>query len=274
MDYLFFIFVFISGLLVGSFLNVVILRLRKKESFIVGRSYCPKCKKELNWYELIPVLSFLLLRGRCSKCRKKISWQYPIVEFAAGLIFLASFFYLFSKIGLGAENIKLFIFNLLFLFFIASILLVIFIYDLKYYIILNKIIYPSVAFVLLANLFNGYYFQNNFLFPSIESSLIGTVAGAAFFFFFVFISKGAWMGMGDVKLAALMGVLLGWEKLICALFLAFISGGIIGLVLVCLKKKKMKSEMPFGTFLAAAAFICLLYGDKIISWYLKYLLCF
>lgn len=271
---MFYIFIFLFGLCVGSFLNAAVLRTSKKMSFLRGRSQCPKCKKKLSWYELIPVLSFVFLRGKCNKCKKKISWQYPLVELSSGLLFVFFGFYFFSITRINIYNFNFFyILNFTFLLYIASIFLFIFLYDLKYYIILNKAVYPSFGIVLAVLLLNNFYFKNNLIFPSLYSGLIGASIGGGFFFFLILISKGKWMGMGDAKLAILMGLLLGWEKMLFALFLAFVGGAIVGAAMVIAGKKKMQSQIPFGTFLSLAALISLLYGQELIAWYLS-LICF
>lgn len=270
---MFYICIFIFGLLVGSFLNVVIFRAPKKQSFLRGRSKCPKCQKKLNWYELIPVLSFLFLGGKCSRCEAKISWQYPLVELLVGILFLlsGSYFIKFIEADICQWNFFV-IFNFIFLMYIASVLFLTFIYDLKYYIILNKVVYPSILISLAALALNTFYFKNTLLFPYLCSGLIGASIGGGFFFTLILISRGRWMGMGDAKLAVFMGLILGWDKMLCALLLAFVSGAIVGISLILLGKKKMKSEIPFGTFLSLASFISLLYGTQIINWYLNLIL--
>lgn len=274
---MFYIFISLFGLCVGSFINVVVLRTPKKMSFLRGRSQCPQCKKQLCWYELIPLLSFLFLRGKCSKCKTKISWQYPIVELVSGLLFLFIGFYFIQITQLSIYNIGFFsvfellfyVFNFLILLYIASIFLFIFIYDLKYYIILNKVVYSSIVVILLTLIINNYYFKNSFIFPSLYSGLVGAVVGGSFFFSLIFISQGRWMGMGDGKLSILIGLILGYERLLCALFLAFVGGAIFGIILILAGKKKMQSKLPFGTFLSLATLASLLYGDKLISWFLN-----
>lgn len=223
-------FYFLLGLCVGSFLNVVINRLETKESIFFGRSHCPKCKTVLKWYDLIPLASFFLLRGRCRKCRKKISWQYPLVELATGLLFLLSR-------------------NPLYLI-IVSFLIVIFVYDLKHYIIPDSIVYPAIII--------GFFYA-----PFSVYSLVG----AAFFLLIVLGSRGKWMGLGDVKLAVLMGFVLGWPMIVPALLLSFVLGAAVGVVLILMKKKELKSEIPFGPFLCLATLVMMLYGPQIVNWY-------
>ncbi len=240
-----YILLFILGLVVGSFLNCVIFRLEEGKSFLKGRSFCPFCGKVLGFWDLIPLLSFLFLRGRCRYCKKRISRQYPLVELFVGIIFVLVFRYF----GLG---------EFFFLLLSSCFLVIIFVFDLKRYIIPDRIIYPAVLIAFFYRLFFDYGSWHYFL-----SGL-----GAGFFFLLiVLVSKGKWMGVGDIKLALFMGFLLGYPNILTALFLAFLIGAIIGVGLVLAKKKGMKSEVPFGPFLVLGTFLALFWGPLIIEWY-------
>ena len=241
---------FILGLAVGSFLNCVIYRLEKKKSFIKGRSYCPHCKKTLSWFELIPLMSFILQKAKCRKCRKPISWQYPLVELVTGILFVLCVWY-FSSF-------------LLFWLFVVSCLIIIFVYDLKHYIIPDKIIYLAIIIALLYNLYSLFIIHDS----SFCYNLLAGLAAGAFFLAIVLISKGKWMGVGDIKLALFMGLILGWPNILTALFLAFLIGAFVSIILMILKKKTLKSEIPFGPFLAGATIIALFWGNALIDWYL------
>ncbi|MCX6718695.1 MAG: prepilin peptidase [Candidatus Staskawiczbacteria bacterium] len=256
-SYIISFFVFLFGVCIGSFLNCLIYRLEEEKS-LKGRSFCPHCKHTLFWYDLFPVLSFLFLRGKCRYCKAKISLQYPLVELAAGIIFL-----LISNFEFRISNqIEIFQFlNLAFLFYIASSLIVIFVYDLKHYLIPDKVLFPAIVISLIYNLTNWQNILNVF---------IALIIAAGFFLFIFLISKGRWMGFGDVKLAVLMGLLLGFPNILTALFLAFFFGAIIGIILMVFEKKGLKSEIPFGPFLIAGTFLALLYGSQIIQWYLNF----
>jgi len=244
------IFLFFLGLFVGSFLNCVIYRLEKKKSFLSGKSSCPKCKKQLKWFDLIPVLSFILLKGKCRYCKKKISLQYPLVELGTGFVFLFAGIY---------TNTYIYIFYLL----IASCFLIcIFVYDLKHFLIPDKLIYPLIVLSFLFMLLNYESFLNFFL---------SGILSALFFFSLWFFSKGKWMGFGDVKLALFMGFFLGSPKIVVALFSSFLFGALVGLFLIVLKKKKLKSEVPFGPFLVFGTFLGLFLGKEIITWYFSLL---
>ena len=245
------LFVFLFGLIVGSFLNCVIYRLEHKQSFLKGRSFCPHCQHTLSWQDLIPVFSFLFLRGKCRYCNKKISIQYPLVEIATGLLFLLIFTF-FNNL-----------FFVCFLFLISSFLIVIFVYDLKHFIIPDKVVFPAIAVALVFNF--QFLIFNQF---SIFNSLILSAVGAsAFFLFIVLVSRGKWMGVGDIKLAFLMGLLLSFPHILVALFFSFLIGAIIGIGLILVKRKTMKSEVPFGPFLVIGTFIALFFGEIIINWY-------
>jgi len=261
MDFIIFlidIFVFVFGLCVGSFLNCVIYRLEAKKSFLKGRSFCPHCKHGLNWTDLVPVFSFLFLKARCRHCKKKISIQYPLVEISTGLIFLLILNFKFEI--LNEFSIFQFL-NLAFWFYVASALIIIFIYDLKHYLIPDKVLFPAIIIAFLYQLFVNFNLIVNFL--------IAVVIASGFFLAIFLISKGRWMGFGDVKLAVLMGLLLGVSNVLAALFLAFFFGAIISIILVIFHKKKLKSEIPFGPFLILGTLLAMLWGQQIINWYFK-----
>ncbi len=236
MSLFFIVVVFLFGLIIGSFLNCLIYRLENKRGFLKGRSFCPFCQHRLGWGDLIPILSFFLLRGRCRYCQQKISWQYPLVELFCGLLFALCFLLDLPY----------------FLFFIISCLIVVFVYDLKHYLIPDKIIYPAIILTAVFNYANW---------PSAALT-------ASFFLIIILVSRGKWMGVGDVKLGFLMGLLLGWPAVSVALFLAFMSGAIIGIGLIAKHKKTLKSEVPFGPFLVFGALVALFWGEIIINWYL------
>lgn len=250
----FHLIIFILGLIVGSFLNCLVYRLPKGESFLKGRSRCPKCKHELVWQDLIPVFSFLILRGRCRYCHQKISLQYPIIEMATGLIFLLIF------IQFPVSNLQDFI-NLGFILSISSFLIVIFAYDFKHYLIPDKVVYPAILITFIYQFFKSLRFGT-------LTPLLSAFLASAFFLMIFLVSQGRWMGLGDVKLAFLIGLFLSWPKILVALFLAFFIGAIIGVGLIIAHKKTLKSEVPFGPFLVGGTFIALFWGNIIIDYYL------
>jgi prepilin signal peptidase PulO-like enzyme (type II secretory pathway) len=260
-----YIFSALFGLCVGSFLNVVILRLPKEEK-ITGRSKCPYCKKNLSFFDLIPVLSYLFLKGKCRYCKKKISFQYPLIEAVTALFFVLLVF-LINKLFLGA-NIFLLSLNLIFWFFFISVLIIVFATDFKYYIVPDRIIYPAIIIAIIYQIINSFLSSK----PLIINAILAGLSAAFFLLFLVLVTKGKGMGLGDVKIAAFMGILLSFPNILVALLLAFFSGSIIGLILIFFKKKTLKSEIPFGCFLAPATFIAFFWGSQLINWYYGFLL--
>jgi len=271
------VIVFLLGLFVGSFLNCLIYRLWHKESFLKGRSYCPKCSHKLNWYDLIPVLSFLILRGKCRYCQKKISWQYPLVEISTALTFLLIFNLSANgqlPIHSASWRIAADFQNLIatcYLLLVSCFLIIIFVYDLKHYIIPDKVVYPAILISGTWYLVSGIFF-NLYTKYEILNTVYAAIGAAAFFLFIVLVSQGKWMGLGDVKLVFLMGLLLGFPNILVALFLAFFIGAIIGIGLIIFGKKSLKSEIPFGPFLVSGTFIAVFFSQNLISWYLNLLL--
>ena len=270
------VFFFIFGLTIGSFLNSVIYRLDTGESLIKARSHCPYCKKPLSWFELIPLMSFILQKGRCRHCKKTISLQYPLVELAAGLLFVLIFN--FSAQGeisplWGGQFLN--ILTTIFWLFVISCLIIIFVYDLRHYIIPDQVIYPAIIVAILYRLqfsifnFSAYGGPAAGWHSLIFYNLLSAVIAGGFFLLIILISKGKWMGAGDAKLAVFMGLILGWPKIFLALFLAFLIGAFVSVILMILKKKTLKSEIPFGPFLAGATVIAMFLGDILINLYLK-----
>ncbi|MDD2807461.1 MAG: prepilin peptidase [Patescibacteria group bacterium] len=242
------LFIFIFGLVIGSFLNVVILRLEKAESFMSGRSRCPNCKHNLAWYDNIPLLSFIFLRANCRYCHTKISWQYPIVELATAVLF-SLLYYKFDFTD------HFFSFLLL-----TCFLIIIFVYDLKYYLIPDVVSIPAIIVALLLNIF---------LHLSLTSVILGAIVGGLFFALQYWVSRGVWVGDGDIRLGILMGLILGFKILLVALFLAYLVGAMVGVSLLLVKKKQLSSALPFGPFLTLATFVAMIWGEKILFWYLN-----
>lgn len=261
MQYLITVYIFIFGTLIGSFLNCFIWRLYKREG-LWNRSYCPKCRGKIAWYDNIPVLSYLILRARCRHCREHISVQYPVVEFITGVLFVLAFYNIFGSSDL-ISNFKFQISNssyiqLLRSFFVISVMIVIFIYDLRWYLILDKVTLPACVIVIVLNLFLG---------MSLVNFLIAGVVGASFFLFQFVISRGRWIGGGDIRLGLLMGLILGWPHVLTAIFLAYFIGSFVGIALLVSGRKEWGSQIPLGIFLSTAAIMVLFWGDKILSWY-------
>jgi len=266
-----YIFIFLFGLIIGSFINCLVWRLHKKET-LWGRSYCPHCRKHIAWYDNIPVISFFILRAKCRKCREKISWQYPAVEFITGLLFLIAFItecsstaYCLLPFAYDPTSLQTYLPTILILrnWFIISVMIIIFIYDLRWYYILDKVTIPAMIVVFVLNLLLGHNLWN---------LLFSGIIGGSFFLFQFVISKGKWIGGGDIRLGALMGLILGWPMVLMALFLAYILGSIVGIGLILAGKKKWGSEVPFGVFLSTATVVALFWGQQIVDWYFNLLI--
>ena len=248
------IVIFFLGLIVGSFLNVVILRFSTGES-MCGRSHCPHCDTILTASELIPVVSFLILRGKCSHCLKPLSLQYPIVELLTGLLF-AGVFYLYEP--LMSVSSLTFIVAMLYGMTIVSLLVVILVYDLKHMIIPNVFSYALAAFSFV-------FLFVSFSLGTATPFFIDLISGPLFFSaFFVlwFVSRGAWLGLGDAKLVLSFGWILGFFGGLSALLLAFWIGAVVGVFLMLIGKLfentkgfTMKTEIPFAPFLIAGFFL-------------------
>lgn len=254
---------FIIGMFIGSFLNVLVDRIPRNETVIKGHSHCEFCKKNLQWYDLFPVLSFVFLQGKCRYCHKSLSPYYPTVEISTGILF--SLTYIFS-----ISNFQFLIFNqiqnlnslitMIYYLFIISGFIVIFFTDLKSGIIPDKILLPAVIITSI------YLLTLN---PSLF--IINLVCGVGAFLFFViisvlfsFLTKKESMGGGDIKLVFLLGLFLGFPNIIISLYLAFLTGGFIGIILILWRKKSFqKATLPFGPFLISGAVICLFWGNLI-----------
>jgi len=254
---------FILGLIIGSFLNVLVFRTKIEDS-LLGRSYCPKCKKKIDWYDNIPVLSFIILGAKCRKCRKKISWQYPIVELLTAVTFALISFKFFSTFD-SATWAPTFYYLVTF-----SLLIAILVYDYLYMEIPGIILWPTIGFVIAANLFFDWLQKYTFvdiLELNIYSGVLAAFLAFLFFFLLVTLSKERWMGMGDAYLVILLGLISGWPGIILALFLAFFLGSIYGMMLIAIKKKNMKSQVPFAPFLILGTTISVFAYNPIVSWY-------
>ncbi len=249
--------VFVFGLIIGSFLNCVIYRLGSNKSFLKGRSFCPECKHVLAWNDLIPVISYLMLLGKCRYCKKAISIQYPLIELATAILFVSVF---------NFDHIT----RTVYLFIALSLFIVIFVFDLKHYIIPDKVVLPAIVISLVYNAF--LLFTGDIVLGKFLNYIYAGFFPALFFFLLFFISQGKWIGFGDVKLALFMGLFLGFPKILVALFLAFMFGAIIGVGLIVFGNKTIKSELPFGPFLISGTILALFFGTNIINWYLSFLI--
>lgn len=298
MFHLLLIFAGLLGLVVGSFINVLTLRWSSVEDnqvtkIVRGRSRCLYCGKILRWFELIPILSFIFLRGRCRYCHKKLFLQYPLVEGLTALIFtgvawriLSLNFFSYHFFSDPRANFWVAAIILIW-FFYAAVFIILSIIDLRHYLLPDKIIFPAIVVSLLANL--SFYFLSltrgnsfpkhglNFLGPYADvvnihfNVLTSAIAGAIVLFSFLFLiyalSRGRAMGFGDVKLAILMGLMLGFSAGIVSLLLSFVIGAVVSLIIVLTTKKKLKDAVPFGPFLALGVLAVFFFGQIIINFY-------
>ncbi len=239
------------GMVIASFLNVCIDRLPNNESLIFPASHCASCHRRLALKDLIPVFSYLWLRGRCRYCQALIPKRILWVEIGTG----ALFGYLYWHYGLSTE--------LAITAFYCCLFIVFMVIDWEYGLILNKIVYPAIVVALLISVF----LSQSEVVPEIEQAAIGGSIGLALFLLIVIVSRGG-MGWGDVKLAALIGIVTGFRLVFVALLMGIILGGLVSVPLLALKIKKRKETIPFGPFLSVATIITLLWGNNILDWYL------
>ena len=257
-EFIIYLFVVLIGLAVGSFLNCLIYRMSVDEK-PTGKSYCPKCKNELGVRDLIPLFSYFFLKGRCRYCRESISLQYPLVEFFTGLTFFLVVYHL--KI----PNYLFQVIEVLLVLSIFSLLIFIFVYDLKHYIIPNKIIYPAIFLALILTLLR---FLNAGDLMILVNHLL---TGIFFFLFFLSIyllTQRKGIGFGDVRYALFFGIFLGAPAGLVGMFSSFVIGAIIGIALMILKKKGRKDMIPFGPFLVFGTYFGFFMGEIVINFYL------
>lgn len=269
------LYVFILGLCVGSFINALEYRLSSKKT-IKGRSMCPNCKHQLVWYDLIPLISWVALRGKCRYCKKPISWQYPIVEFATGLAFVAAANYL-NLFGKFNDFFRYYsadpglLWSVILFVLLGAILgcfVLIALHDAKTTYVLQKPVYVALVLIIIYDLVSIYFRTGNQLQTLIGLAISGAVA-YLFFYSFYFFSKGRWMGEGDAQIAGLVGLLAGPAGTAIALYFAFIVGSVFGLALVARKKAELKSQMAFGPFIVLGLIIAIAFGNIIAAFYAR-----
>lgn len=240
------LFIFILGLAIGSFLNVCIYRIPRRESIILTPSACPLCGRRLGSRDLIPVLSFLSLKGRCRFCQAPVSPRYLIVEISTGFLFLAVY-WLAGPVPQLANYLLL-----------VAILIAVSFIDLSHCLISNKVLAAGAVLQLILNFFTR---QISFI-----DAGLGFLAGGSLLLVVAIVSQGG-MGGGDIKFASVLGLFLGWQNVILTFFVASLMGTIVGLTLIAVQRKKIKDPLPFGPFLAAAALAALGLGNQGVDWY-------
>jgi len=240
--------VVLFGLMIGSFLNVVIARLPAGKSLWRPRSACPTCGAQIAWHDNIPVLSYLLLRARCRACGGPISIRYPIVEAATGLAFLAAW----ARFGAGPEFVIAIV--------LLSALIAITVIDLDLQIIPDAITLPGILAGIVASVATGWV--------SWVDSLLGIALGGGAFLAIILVSGGG-MGGGDMKLGAMLGAFLGWKLTVVAMFLSVVVGGTVAIGILATGRKGRKDAIPFGPFLALGGAVALFWGQGLLTWYLE-----
>lgn len=249
------IFLFIFGLVLGSFLNVCIYRIPLKKSVIYPPSHCPECGEKIHFYDNIPLISYMILAGKCRHCLRAIPVRYPLVELMTGLLSVS----LFVKYGLSLSYF-------LFLIFTASLIALSFI-DLYHRIIPDVVSIPGIVFGLIVS----------FFIPSVSwyDSLIGIIAGGGILYLvavvFEWVTKKEGMGGGDIKLLAMIGAWMGWKPLPFIILISSLVGAIIGGGSLVFTGQGLRTRIPFGPFLALGALVYLFFGRELVAWYLRFI---
>jgi leader peptidase (prepilin peptidase) / N-methyltransferase len=261
--------IFIYGLFIGSFLNVLIDRLPEGEQVLRGRSHCDHCKRNLNWYELIPLFSFIFQKGRSHCCHRKLSLQYPLIELITGIGFGIIYYFFSGQYQLFDNSfISLFHYSIILVSYliIFSAFLVIFVSDFKTFIIPDSMLVVLLFGVIINKImlfYPTYYIQYTIYLPYFLSAL-----GAFIFFMTIFLAtRGRGMGFGDVKLAPIIGLFLGYPLSIFAIYAAFLTGAFIGVILVIVHRKSMKSQLPFGPFLIVGVAAAIILQPIFLVWW-------
>jgi leader peptidase (prepilin peptidase)/N-methyltransferase len=239
------------GLMVGSFSNVCVYRIPRRESIAFPGSHCPACGHAIAAYDNIPLLSWLILAGRCRHCHGSISWRYPLLELVMALSWglLAWHFGLVPELAVAL--------TLFFLLWVLSFI------DLETGLLPNVLTYPGIALGLFFSWWLGDW----------QSALIGAIAGYGIFWLiarlFLLLTGREGMGYGDFKLLAMLGAFMGWQALPFIIFASSVVGTIVGVIVLLLAKKGLRAEIPFGPYLAVAGMIWFVWGDAVLSWYLN-----
>ena len=254
------------GLCFGSFVNALVWRLHKGRDFVAERSECTHCHHVLAWYDLVPVLSWVALRGRCRYCHKKID-DSPIVELGVAVLFVVS--YLFWPFTPWTTlTMSMFAIWLVSLVILAALTL----YDLKWQLLLDKLVFPLIGLGIVLGWLRFYGYEVLGVVGALLQMIAGVAIISGLYLALHLISHGRWVGFGDVKLNVFIGLILGWQGALLALFMANLLGVIVVLPGLVMQKITPRSRIPFGPFLIAACIITLLFGRYIIDWYMHSLL--
>jgi len=248
MTALIYLYIFIIGTVIGSFLNVVIYRLPNNQSIVRPRSHCPSCDTVLNWKQLLPIISYIIQRGKCSNCQQPISKQYPLIEFITGIIFVLTFIVL----GFSWLTIVYWI--------LAACFIAIFMIDCKYMIIPDKLNLFIFILGIVVSL-------SGFTIPFMEA-IYGSLLGGGILWLIAIVSRGG-MGGGDIKFAFAIGLFTGWKLMLLLLFVASLLGCVYGITNIIRYGYRKGKAIPFGPFLVVAAMIVLLWGQWLLDLYIK-----
>lgn len=254
----------VLGLCLGSFANAAVWRLKEHRDIVHERSECVHCHHTLAWYDLIPVLSWLQLRGMCRYCRKPISWQYPAVEISVALLFVLSFIFWPYAID-SAPQVALFVLWLAFGLGLA----ILFVYDLRWFLLPDRVVFPLIGLALGAFVVREALIEPFQPLDFVVQIILSLVPVAGFYYVLHIISKGEWVGFGDVKLGIFIGLALGWELALLTLIIANVLGCLVTIPGLLSGKLKRTSKIPFGPFLILAFVIAGLSGEAIIAWYVN-----
>ncbi len=271
-DFFFWIAIFLFGLLIGSFLNVVIYRLPREESIVLPNSHCPNCDVAIKFYDNIPVLSYAILRGRCRACRVRISPIYPAVELLVAILYLMVYLKDGRSIALVGD-----------ILFVSLIVPLVFI-DLEHQLLLDSLTYPGLVLMVIMRMLSpelvigslpaarfGLHSSSQWVLSLLGSALGAAAGGGSLWLVreaYFRLRKVEGMGLGDVKMMLMVGAYLGWQLTVLTIFIASLLGALIGIVVMFARGGTMKMKLPFGVFLGPAAVIALFGGQKFISWYL------
>ena len=277
-EFFFWIAIFIFGLLIGSFLNVVIYRLppsspgRTKESIVLPNSHCRNCNATIKFYDNIPVVSYAFLGGRCRSCRVRISPIYPAVELLVAILYLMAYLKDGKSIALAGD-----------ILFVSLIVPLVFI-DLEHHLLLDSLTYPGLVLMVIMRMLApelvigslgagrfGLHNSPQWLLSLVGSALGAAVGGGSLWLVrevYFRLRKEEGMGLGDAKMMLMVGAYLGWQQAVLTIFLASVLGSLVGIAIIVGRRGSMKTQIPFGVFLGAAAVVALFVGPQFISWYI------
>lgn len=243
------LFIIVLGLIIGSFLNVCIYRIPREESISFPPSHCTNCNSKIKAYDLFPVISFLLLRGKCRHCGEKISIKYPLIEMITSALFLA----LYIKFGISFELIKFIVF--------ISFIVVIGIIDFE----TTDVYFKTTLSGIILGL--GFILIGHFYGLEVWTYIFGGVLGGGIISVIVLLTHG--MGWGDVEICLLAGIFLGFKLTVVMLFISFVTGGVLGLLLIVTKKKSRKDYIPFGPFISLGTIMTVFFGEQLLNLYIS-----